>query len=340
MDRINLQNFWRFIRTILLLQLFVICLVVGVSLEKRLSLPILTLKPIFQPLSLMGIDSDGATSLLKHVNIVMAGQEEEAILAATYFNTVPEKFLLANIKALEDYQNTVPQATKPTKDTIELPAIVRKDTSEAQQEYNFNQEDTLMFYCTHSAETYIPDSGKAKLDGERGLINNVANKLAQEVAHRGLTTKFIDTIHDYPEYNKSYVNSRKTIKEIVKNKNVLAVFDIHRDSIPGSTNAYTIDVDNTKAARILIIVGSDERKPHDNWRENLQFAQKLYDKGQEMYPGLIRGVRTHPGTYNQEYHPRALLLEIGNDQNNLAEAECATELFADILVEVLKEEVD
>ncbi|HZJ85242.1 MAG TPA: stage II sporulation protein P [Syntrophomonadaceae bacterium] len=340
MDRIKTHRLWSFIKTILLLQVFVVCLLVGVSQEKKLYLPAFNLKPIFNPLSLMAIDSDSASRLLKHVNIVMAGQEEEAILVAGYFNNVPEKFLQAHIRALEDCQVLIPQATKPVIEPIELPAIVRNDISPSPAVYNFNAEDIVMFYCTHSAETYIPNSGRAKLDGERGLINDVANRLAGAIANRGLKTRFINTIHDYPEYNKSYVNSRETIKEIVKNKNTLAVFDVHRDSIPGSTNAYTIDIDHKKAARILIIVGTDERKAHDNWQKNLEFAQKLYEKGEILYPGLIKGVRTKAGTYNQEYHPRALLLEIGNDQNNLDEAEYAADLLADILIEVLKEEVE
>ena len=55
--------------------------------------------------------------------------------------------------------------------------------------------------------------------------------------------------------------------------------------------------------------------------------------------GLIK-VRTKAGTYNQEYHHHALLLEFGTDQNKLEEVLYAGELFSDILVEVLKEEVN
>lgn len=58
-----------------------------------------------------------------------------------------------------------------------------------------------------------------------------------------------------------------------------------------------------------------------------------------MYPGLIKGVRTKAGTYNQEFHPRALLLEFGSDYNTLEEASYAARLFNQVLIEVLKEDI-
>lgn len=305
----------------------------------------MTLHSIYHSLSLIKLDSHKATKLLKPINIVMAGQEEEILLASNYINQVPERFILANLGAADRLQ--VSRAYQPIMDKISLPAVLQeeKDTVKVTNDYSykladFNKDYLIAFYCTHSAETYVPDSGSAKLDGERGLINQVSETLAAAIKNYGINTHFIDTIHDYPEYNKSYINSRETIKEIVENENVIAVFDIHRDSILGSKTAYTIDIEGKKSARVLIIVGTDERKDHPKWRENLEFAQKLQDKGEELYPGLIKAVRTQAGTYNQEYHPRALLLEFGDDQNSLAEAKYAAELMAKVIIETMKEEVN
>ena len=73
--------------------------------------------------------------------------------------------------------------------------------------------------------------------------------------------------------------------------------------------------------------------------EELEFAQVIYHQGEKKYPGLIKGIRTKAGTYNQEFFPRALLLEFGGDLNSLAEARYAGMLFSDILIEVLKEDL-
>jgi stage II sporulation protein P len=124
----------------------------------------------------------------------------------------------------------------------------------------------------------------------------------------------------------------------LKKDKVLALFDIHRDSIPGESKGSGIRVNGLKAARILIIVGTDERKDHPHWRENLNFAQRLYTASEKLYPGLIKGVRTRAGTYNQEYHDHALLLEFGSDCNSLQEACYSAQLFSKVLIQVLKEE--
>ncbi|HAA09192.1 MAG TPA: stage II sporulation protein P, partial [Syntrophomonas sp.] len=42
---------------------------------------------------------------------------------------------------------------------------------------------------------------------------------------------------------------------------------------------------------------------------------------------------------NQEYHNRALLIEIGSDLNTLAQAKYAAQLFSDILIRVLAEDM-
>lgn len=163
--------------------------------------------------------------------------------------------------------------------------------------------------------------------------------MSDQLKKKGLKAEHIDTIHDWPDYNQSYTNSRNTVKKLVNNEEIMALFDVHRDSIPGSTKAATIKINGRKSALILIVVGTDERKDHPHWKENLAFAQKIYQQGQLMYPGLIKGVRTKAGTYNQEYHPHALLLELGSDYNSLEEAKYAGELFTEVLLQVLEKEV-
>jgi stage II sporulation protein P len=199
------------------------------------------------------------------------------------------------------------------------------------------KKSQVFLYCTHSGESYIPDSGQARLDGKRGLINQVAEAMEESLDDKGLPTQFIDAIHDFP-YDTSYTKSRTTVSKIVKaNKNILAIFDIHRDSIPGQGKAATVKIKGKSCAPILIVVGTNERKPHPNWQQNRKFAEQLYQQGEAMYPGLIKGVITKAGTYNQEYHPRALLLEFGSDSNSLAQVNQSARFFSDILVEVLKE---
>ncbi|NLB17481.1 MAG: stage II sporulation protein P, partial [Syntrophomonadaceae bacterium] len=110
-----------------------------------------------------------------------------------------------------------------------------------------------------------------------------------------------------------------------------------RDSIPGKKDPAIVEINGKRAAEILILVGSDQRKSNPHWEENLMFAEELSRAANNRYPGLIKGVRIKPGTYNQDMYAPSILLEVGNEYNSLEEAKNATDLFAEILAKVLLE---
>lgn len=333
-------NYFRaFIKGILLVQIFIIIIIAGVSLDFYWYPSVSGLNFRFLPFNI-SINQQQAVGLVRETSYAMACPEYNGIIQYAnrfYAEIIPRDVLSANIPVMAfndnaEVQDAVEQPEVPAVEPETLPAVNADENSKI---FGANR---IVCYCTHSAESYIPDSGKAKLEGKRGLINNVAENLVQETARQGLKAEFVNTIHDFPDYNKSYTNSRSTVNNILKGGPVLALFDIHRDSIPGQNKGSVININGRKAAQILIIVGTNERKSHPNWRKNLDFAQRLYNASEKMYPGLIKGVRSQAGTYNQEYYDHALLLEFGSDCNSLEEARYASGLFSRVLVQVLKEE--
>lgn len=338
------------VRSIVLVQVFIASIIAGLTVDfsrvENLCLPQIDLESFLSPLAAINLDEHNAAVLFKQVNVVFAGADNSGIIPVGYFETqIPEDLMVLNIQALTyipkaERHNSVAAEDVLVED-IELPAIKREDSNAVKIKYRFPSEAKLVFYCSHSAESYIPEEGRARVDGKRGLVNEVARTLAEEVEKRGIKGQYINTIHDYPEYSQSYTNSRKTVQKVLESEQMLmGLFDIHRDSIPGFDKGQTVIINGTRSTQILIIVGTDERRPHPQWRKNLNFAQRIYQKGEEMYPGLIRGVRTKAGTYNQEFHDHALLLEFGNEHNTLAEVIYGARLFADVIIEVLQEEVN
>jgi len=331
------------VKNIIYINIFIIVILVGttVNLDNIFKAPKWNYS--IKDITMTGfkINTNDGADLFSQVNVVLAGNYVTNNPAEVK-NKIPENLMLANIQALAYSTNQV-ENTKTKYDSDEDEEVALLEITKKNKILPVNQEEplnhdingTVVLYCTHSAESYVPNSGKARLDGRRGLINNVAAELANQLSQRGIKAKFIDTIHDY-EYQKSYINSRQTVESVLETEeNIIALFDIHRDSIPGITSAATINIEGEKCSPILIIVGTDERKSHPNWHKNLQFAQELYIKGENMYPGLIKGVRTKAGTYNQEFHESALLLEFGTDYNSLSECLKSTKFFVNILVEVL-----
>lgn len=335
------HNLFTFIKGMILMQLFLVILIVGVTGDfdigrwKKAQLIALTL-----PAARVTIDEQGASQLLAQSSVSLAAAEDSNSWRTYWSRRAPEDMMVSNLRMLASRGAVSPYSRINEKIEQTQPAAEPEASSIISDQYAESLKNhSVVFYCTHSAETYIPDSGQARLDGKRGLVNDVAETLARNLGKGGAAAECIDTLHDCPDYNQSYTRSRETVKSVIQSHaDLMALFDIHRDSIPGQEVGDTITIDGKPCARILIIVGTNERKPHPYWRENLAFAEKISKTGEAMYPGLIKGVKTKAGTYNQEYFSHALLLEFGSDRNSYEEARYAAELFSEVLLKVLSEE--
>ncbi|SHG85202.1 stage II sporulation protein P [Thermosyntropha lipolytica DSM 11003] len=338
--------YWQdFIRGLLFLGVFIFVIVAAVSVDINKfyeeELAWIRWKNFIRPVSQIHISFNLGSMAFAQVNLALSPNMEPFFLNAGRKN-LPAELMITTIQALayatSGYEG---KETEKIEEKASLPVQQDREQSGGISKvyYSFPPGWKAVLYCTHTSESYVLSSGKTKHEGERGLIDEVARSLAGEIRKRGLRAEYIDTIHDYPDYSQSYVKSRETVKKILQTEDkIVALFDIHRDSLPGVMKGETVEINGKKSARILIIVGTDERKPHPNWKKNLEFAKKIYSKGEEMYPGLIKGVRTKAGTYNQEFHEKALLLEFGSEYNTLEEVLYAASLFADVLITVLQEE--
>lgn len=201
-----------------------------------------------------------------------------------------------------------------------------------------NQERIDVFiYHTHTGEAYVLSEGVERLPGKEGGVVAVGRALATTLTERyGLKVYHCTRIHD-EIYSQSYQRSAATVEEYVKAPHPpLVVLDIHRDA-GRSRNDSLVNINGQQVAPILIIVGSDARAPFPTWRQNYEFATKLAESLNHLYPGLCLGVRVKEGRYNQHLHPRSLLLEIGSVNNTVAEAEAAVRLLADALAPLVRQ---
>lgn len=341
------SHFAVFIKSLIFMQIFIFCLIVGVSIDINSYYlshnPFKQMQSFAKPFSSITLDEKIYQNLFKKTSFVLAGSANN-INARDYMQSeMPQQFLTAHIQALA-YMKTENILGDMSPDQFDkmppVSDILLTETNTAAVDYEKFKQYQVMLYCTHSSESYIPDSGTANLNGGRlGLVNQVAAQIADSLKFKGIKAELVETVHDYPDYNLSYTNSRATVKNILESSNhKLLLFDIHRDSIPGLTEAQRVKINGKNAAPILIIVGTDERKEHPNWKKNLTFAKTINAIGEKKYPDLIKGIRTKAGTYNQEFHPQSLLLELGSDYNSMEEASYSAELLADIIAEMLREE--
>ncbi|MGQ9556430.1 MAG: stage II sporulation protein P [Desulfurispora sp.] len=194
----------------------------------------------------------------------------------------------------------------------------------------------VAIYHTHTGETYRPDDGVERLNGQPGGVVAVGAALARRLHEEyGIGVVHVARIND-AVYSRSYLESEKVVRSLLQNYPHLGVLvDVHRDAA-GAAAASTVGIEGRKAARLLLVTGSDARAPFPGWRQNYQLALELVALAGKKYPGLLKGVQVKEGRYNQFLHPGAILLEVGNSGNSRAEAIYAGELFADILADYLQ----
>lgn len=98
-------------------------------------------------------------------------------------------------------------------------------------------------------------------------------------------------------------------------------------------------------ARLMLLVGNGEGftvKPH--YAENLAFARALTEEINRVSPGLCKDVLVKDGRYNQNIGVFSILVEVGHNQNTLAEAldsvPALTEAIDALLIEKTNPEIE
>jgi len=193
-------------------------------------------------------------------------------------------------------------------------------------------EPLAVIYCTHAGENY---KGEKRVNGKAGGVMKAAQALAEGLEARGVPVIFDETIHDSPSYDEAYASSLATMTEIRKRYPDIELFiDIHRDAtIHGVNTRFTNE--NGSYAKMLLVIGTDEKYDHPHWQENYRFAQQVYAELEDLQPGITREPRASSNRYNQHIAEKAILVEIGSDANSLEEAVRSAEILAEALCNVM-----
>lgn len=206
----------------------------------------------------------------------------------------------------------------------------------------------VLIVHTHTSEAYTPTkenfyvpSDPDRTENPKYNVVRVGEEIAKNLKNMGIEVIHDKTIHDYPSYNGSYVNTMKTIQsQIKKNPSICFVLDIHRDGLiteDGKKLKVTAQIDGKKAAQIMFVVGTNQfGLEHPKWRENFKLALKLQEQCNRLYPGLARPIHLTKYRYNQHLTTGSLIIEMGSNGNTLEEALISSEYIAKVFAEVFK----
>ncbi|MGI6728059.1 MAG: stage II sporulation protein P [Anaerovoracaceae bacterium] len=230
-----------------------------------------------------------------------------------------------NLTESTDQETTIEENQK----TIEMEQLKVVDTESS-------DSPLVLIYHTHATEAYQPVSnGNFHSVSETATVREVGNVLESSLKAKGIAVIHNKTLHDSPSYNKSYSRSVETVKNILAaNPSIKIVIDLHRDAAGYSGNkSHTFKVDGKKAAQFSLVVGQG----NDNVKELTGFANNVIQKANEMYPGFCRGIIKKEYKYNQYVSNQCLLLEMGNNQNNIEEVKLSAEYLAEALAKVIED---
>jgi stage II sporulation protein P len=193
----------------------------------------------------------------------------------------------------------------------------------------------ILIHHTHATE-YYADSDP---DDPSTLIVGVGDYL-EEI----LETKYgISVIHDKTVYSYNEAYSQALTHEealLALYPTIEVMIDLHRDS--AGTGKYTTEINGKSMANLMFFNGLSRNTkgeisylPNANLADNLAFSFQLKMVGDSLYPGLCKRNYLKSYRYNLHILPKAVIVEVGDNNNTLEEAKNAMEPLAEILYTVL-----
>lgn len=192
---------------------------------------------------------------------------------------------------------------------------------------------------TKSGEAYQESSAFRTLDENYNMLS-IGDRVAQILTNAGITVIHDRQLHDYPSYNGSYTDARRSISEYLQsNPSIRLVLDLHRDASGDLDNQFrpVAQVDGQDAAQLMLVMGTDASgQYHPNWEENLALGLKLQVQLESIAPGITRPVCLRAQRFNQDMSAGALLVEVGAAGNTHPEALRAAEILAEAIISLAK----
>lgn len=205
----------------------------------------------------------------------------------------------------------------------------------------------VLIYHTHTSEAYIDEdvdyfysSYYSRTQNTDFNVVAVGEAITNALNRSGITTIHDKTVHD-STYNGSYDRSVQSVESNMnKYKDIKVVLDIHRDAI-GTEECKIKPVftyKGKKGAQIMILSGcdTDGEMGFENWENNLNFALKIQNTAEKLYPGMTRPISFDYFAYNEYVCDGSLLIEVGTEANSIDEAIYTGQLLGNVLSEVLK----
>ena len=205
----------------------------------------------------------------------------------------------------------------------------------------FGEEPTVLILHTHTTESYsrrgedYKETSAWRTLDENYNMRAIGTLVAEILKENGISAVQDEQIHDYPSYSGSYLRSRQSVREILKEyPTIRMILDLHRDAAgEGGKQLRTVaTVDGETSAQLMVVIGTN----HEAYEENLSLGLKLHVHLEQRSPGIMRPLQLRSQRFNQDLSPGALLIEVGAAGNSHKEARLAATQLAQAIVALAK----
>lgn len=241
----------------------------------------------------------------------------------------------ATVQVIDDRDNEAQGAGESKK----APAKNKNEAKPVEEEKKpepvvFGDDPAVLIVHTHATETYLPaSSGNYHSKKEKNSVREVGEILAKSLEEEGIAVVHDKTLHDDPSYNNSYYRSYETVEKLLKEyPTVEVVIDLHRDAIAAESKGATVTINGKTCARYMYVVSTVS----PTYQTNLQFVQALNKIAGDHYNGFTGSVLERGYQYNQHLGDKAMLLEFGNNRNDIEEVKNTAKIYGKILAETMK----
>ncbi len=205
----------------------------------------------------------------------------------------------------------------------------------------------VLILHTHGTEAYAPDGALSvgdettfRSDDITENVVSVGAVLARVLSEYNIPTLHCETMFDLASYDGAYNKAAAYIRETVKTyPSIRYVFDVHRDALYSSDGDIlrpVTEIGGEVTAQMMCVVGTDAAgADHAGWRDNLSVAVHLQKRLLDRYDRFVRPINLRQATFNGQYAPGSLLLEIGSAGNSIEEARSAAYHLGCVLAEMI-----
>ncbi len=254
----------------------------------------------------------------------------------------PENSITYSMEQLSDFNflmshlYIVPARAKALESDLVVEEMLAKDMTIK----GTNDKPQILVYHTHSQEAFA-DS----VEGQGMTIIQVGDYLTELLTNYGFNVIHCTDSFDLDENgnldrSNAYVNALPAITQILEdNPSIEVVLDIHRDGLPENVDKLVTNIDGKQVAKIMFFNGLSRSAAageidylYNQYRSDniaLSFQAKL--KAMEYYPDFTRKNYLDAYQYNLHVKDKAMLIEVGAQNNDFIEAKNAMEPLADIL---------